>query len=282
MSDAWPFTIHKNERFDKLIPQLCRMEIAEIAKSSNKTQQLILKEPATFLEILKIVFLLYITPNDTHIRFHHDKLITKGQFINLSFVPGVSSKAQEILNALITQEDDMIYEAAFNALIAVYIGSLKPLECIFTNTYIVELGRHTHEFDIFCGVQFPKCIIVETTRGFTKEYDRIEESYSWHFKKAIFRKWMIERLYNVQCQLWYITLQGKFREEAFTDVLLDELEEELEVIEPTNKLLESILTSERDGIQVIDLGIFRNTLSMQDVEKFLNTHLLQKIQTLLT
>ncbi len=279
MKASWPFTVHKNERFHKLIPQLCRTGIAEIISTSENTQQLVLKDTTTFLEVFNIVFLLYITPNDAHITLHHNKLITKGQFINVALTTGVSSKAQKILNALITQEDDVVYEAAFNALIAVYIGSLKPLEVIFPNTYIVELGRHTHEFDIFCGVQFPQCIIVETTRGFTKEYDHIEESYTWHFKKAIFRKWMIEKLYNVQCQLWYITLHGGLKEDAVPDMLLpDELREEQEVIDPTNKLLESMLIHEQDDIQIIDLGEFRDTFSIQEIEGLLHTNLLGKLQ----
>ncbi len=281
MSDTWRFTVHKNERFDKLIPQLCQVGIAELMKSSNTAYQLQLKDTATFLEIFKIVFLLYVTPNEPHIKLKTGKVITQGKFVNIALTEDISPKAQEVLNVLITAEDDPVYEEAFNALIAVYIGSLMPLEFIFPNTYIIELGRHTHELDIFCGVQYPECIIVETTRGFTKEFDNIRESYAWHFKKAIFRKWMLEKLYHVKCQLWYITLQGQFQGETSPDELPDELKEEQDVIESTNKLFDAVLDYERDGIHIIDLGEFHNIFSIQRIESLLHTHLLQKIQELL-
>jgi len=281
MSTSWPFTVHKNERFLKLIPHRCQTNIIEIAEHSNKIKPVVIKEYPIFLEILKTIFLLYITPNDRHIALHQDTLITKGQFINLSFTPAISMPAQTILNALLTQEDDIVYEGAFNALIAVYLGSLHPLEWLFPNTYIVELGRYTHEFDVLCGIKYPQCLIIETTRGFTKEHDNIEESYTWHFKKAIFRKWMLEKLYQVHCQLWYITLQGKFIPDTMPDALPAELEAEQCVIEPTNKLLESVLALEQKYIQVIDLGVFRDTLAFQEIEKLLDVHLLQKMKELL-
>lgn len=281
MSARWPFTVHREDRFLKLIAQLCQAEIVEMVKISANIQQLRLKNLPAFLEIFKIVFLLYVTPNDKHIRFQKNKLITKGQFIDLALTTALSAPAQKILDTLITQEDDAIYEAAFNALLAVYIGSQKPLEFIFPNTYIIELGRHTHEFDIFCGLNPSDCLIIETTRGFAKDYDRIEESYTWHFKKAIFRKWMVEKLYQVKCQLWYITLQGQFEEEDASKTLPEELKEEQEVIESSNKLLETILAYERNKIRIIDLGVFHKTVSLEDIESLLNIHLFEKIQSLL-
>lgn len=281
MSDSWPFTVHRNDRFHKLIPQLCKAGIAEMSKHSDKSLQLRLSNMEIFREIFNIVFLLYVTPNDTHIKFKNGKLVARGQLIDLALTSDISPTTQQILDVLITKEDDPVYEEAFNALIAVYIGSLKPLEFIFPNTFITELGTRTHEIDIFCGFQYPDCIIVETTRGFSKEHDNIEESYAWHFKKAIFRKWMIEKLYNVKCKLWYITLQGKSEKVALHDVLPDELREEKEIIESSNKLLESVLSHEKESIQIIDLGEFRNTLSIQEIGELLNTKLFDKIQQLL-
>jgi hypothetical protein len=277
MSDSWPFTVHKNDRFPKLIDQLCKVGIAEVMKPSDKTTQLKLKDIESFLEIFKIVFLLYATPNDKHIKFKNGTLVIKGQFIELALMNCISSTSQEILDVLITEDDDPVYEEAFNALIAVYIGSLKPLEFIFPNTYIIQLGKHTHEFDIFCGFQYPNCIAIETTRGFSKKDDNTEESYAWHFKKAVFRKWMIEKLYSVKCQLWYITLQGQSQKDALQDTLPDELEEEKKTLQSKNELLKTVLKYEKDNIQIIDLGKFRNTLSIQKIGNLLNTNLFDKL-----
>lgn len=149
MSDTWGFTVHRNERFHRLIPQLSQAGITELLRPSNNTYQLKINDTTSFLEIFKIVFLLYVTPHETHIKMKNGKIISEGKYINIILIEKISPKAQEVLDALITAEDDPVYEEAFNALLAVYIGSIMPLEIIYPNTYIIELGRHTHEFDIF-------------------------------------------------------------------------------------------------------------------------------------
>jgi len=63
-------------------------------------------------------------------------------------------------------------------------------------------------------------------------------------------------------------------------MLPSELMPEQGVIESTNKLLESVLDCEEESIQVIDLGMFRDTLMFQDIERLLDVHLLQKIKLL--
>jgi len=200
----WPFGVHQNDRFLKLVQKLAELKIVELEESGN-SKRLKLLEPNTLLEVFRTVFFLYASPaRKTYgIGFCKttNRLIIKGDCIDFAFINPGTDKAKQILSILITKEDDFIYESAFNALISVYPGTLEYLDMIFPNTYITELGKKTHEFDILLGTHDKKCIVVETTRGFDKETDKIDETYTWHFKKALFRKWMIEKIYNVECRL---------------------------------------------------------------------------------
>lgn len=61
---------------------------------------------------------------------------------------------------LLTQEDDFIYENAFNTILSIYLGKIEYLHLIYPNTYIVGLGRKSHDFDILLVNHGKKCVIV--------------------------------------------------------------------------------------------------------------------------
>ena len=203
-----------------------------------------------------------------------------GRNLNLALTDEVSEKASGILDILITDEADVVYEYSLNALIAVYIGSIKPLDFIYPNTYITELGRDTHEFDIILGTPDKKCAIVETTRGFDKKIDEIDETYTWHFKKALFRKWMLEKLYGIECKLCYITLKNLVRLEADITIQTDEtLSSEIQNIDESgNLLIATVLEYEQDSVKILELEeYFKNALTMQEIDKVLQEQLIEKL-----
>ena len=286
MSLRWPFTVHRDSKFDNLIGQLNQLKIVSLHREEG-AMRLTIEEPTIFLEILRTIFILYATPNENSILFskNQKKLITKtGRYLNLALTDEVSEKARTILNLLITSEADVVYEYSFNALIAVYLGSIKPLDFIYPNTYITELGRDTHEFDVILGSPDKKCAIVETTRGFDKKVDEIDETYTWHFKKALFRKWMLEKLYGVECKLCYITLKNLVRLEADITIQTDEtLSSEIQIIdESCNPLIAKILEHERDRVQILELeDSLKNALTIQEIDNVLQEKLIEKLGDLL-
>jgi len=178
----------------------------------------------------------------------------KGRYSGYT-IERISDEALDILKILITKEDDADYEHAFNALICVCMGSIKPCKCIFPNTYIVQLGRETHEFDVIAYTNEKKCIIIESTRGFDKKVDKIDETYTWHFKKAVFRKWMVEKIYKLECKLIYISLKSFLcqSEGSSKPSLPKELEEEANKLDNSdNNGLISNLLREDDSIHILE------------------------------
>lgn len=282
MTVKWSFTVHRDSKFDKLIGQLNQLKIVSLHREVGAIR-LSIEEPTIFLEILRTIFSLYATPNENSILFSKERkrLITKtGRYLNFALTDEVSEKAWAILALLITDEADVVYEYIFNALIAVYLGSIKPLDFIYPNTYITELGRDTHEFDVILGTPDKKCAIIETTRGFDKKVDEIDETYTWHFKKALFRKWMLEKLYGVECKLCYITLKKLVRLEANITIHTDEtLSSEIPNIDESyNPLIAKVLAQEKDRVQIIELEeYFKNALTIQEIDKLLQEELMDKL-----
>lgn len=282
MSVRWPFTVHRDSKFDNLIGQLNQRNILSLHRERG-AMRLTIEEPTIFLEILRTIFILYATPNENSILFSKERkrLITKtGRYLNFALTDEVSEKARTILALLITSEADVVYEYSFNALIAVYLGSIKPLNFIYPNSYITELGRDTHEFDVILGTPDQKCVIIETTRGFDKKVDEIDETYTWHFKKALFRKWMLENLYGVECKLCYITLKNLVRLEADITIQTDEtLSSEIQNSDDSdNPLIAKILEHEQDRVEILALeDSFKNALTIQEIDKVLQEQLIEKL-----
>jgi len=282
MSESWPFKVHENEAFMKFIEKLKEKEIVNLKSDKNKSKQIIITDQKTLLDIFINIFLLYATYIEQNINFctKNQRLVIRGKNINL-IVSEASDKAKEILKILITNEDESVFEYAFNALIAVYVGSIQPLEFIYPNTYIVELGKSTHEMDIILGTSSKKCIIIETTRGFTKENENENESYIQHFKKSIFIKWMIEKLYDIECKLCYITL--KELKQRSTHKLPEALNEETQDINSNNKLIDKILEHEGENIKIIALGKdVKQDLSINEISNLLKKEFIDEIKNILS
>ncbi len=285
MNNDWHFGVHKNDRFVKLIQKLAELKIVEPEASGN-SKKLKLLEPNTLLEIFRTVFFLYASPArkayDIGFCKTTNRLIIKGDCIDFAFINPSTDKAKQILNILITKEDDFIYESAFNALISIYLGTLEYLDMIFPNTYIPELGKKTHEFDILLVTHDKKCIVVETTRGFDKESDKIDETYTWHFKKALFRKWMIEKIYNVECRLCYLTLK-ELTDSAPKEAVPEELSDDTDDTSETNPLISKLLEIEGNELQIIDLGAaFKNSFNEEELDSLLMNEIVEKLKELFT
>jgi hypothetical protein len=282
MSGEWPFTVHQNANFHTLITKLTNLEVI-VLETQNHACHLSIKDSATLLEVFRNIFFLYASPNEpTRFCKKNQMVITRGEYFDFFPLGETSEKAREILNTMITGEANFYdYENGFNAMIAVYLGRLQPLDFIYPNTYIVELGKKTHEFDILLGTQNKKCVIIETTLGFNKEIDGVDESYTWHFKKALFRKWMVEKLYQVECVLYYITLKAFNRLAGVsTPPIPDTLSENFSNLsESSNLLIEKLLEHEGDAVQILDLGKhFEKALNIKKIDNILQKELIDKVR----
>jgi len=282
MTGEWPFTVHQNSDFHTLITKLTNLDVV-VLETQNHAYRLSIKDSATLLEVFRNIFFLYASPNEpTSFCKKNKMVITRGEYLDFFPLGDTSEKAREILDTMITGEANFgDYENGFNAMIAVYLGSLQALDFIYPNTYIVELGKKTHEFDILLGTQDKKCVIIETTLGFDKEIDGVDESYTWHFKKALFRKWMVEKLYQVECALYYITLKAFDRLAVFsTPPIPDTLSENFSNLPvSSNPLIEKLLEHEGDAVQILDLGKhFEKALKIQKIDNILQKELIDKIK----
>ena len=280
MTGEWPFTVHQNSDFHTLITKLTNLEVV-ILETQNHACRLSIKDSATLLEVLRNIFFLYASPNEpTRFCKKNKMVIMQGEYFDFFPLGDTSEKAREILNSMITGEANFgDYENGFNAIIAIYLGSLQPLDFIYPNTYIVELGKKTHEFDILLGTQDKKCVIIETTLGFDKEIDGVDESYTWHFKKALFRKWMVEKFYQVECVLYYITLKA-FDKLVSTPPIPDSLSENFSNLsDSSNPLIEKLLEHEGDTVQILELGKhFERVLNINRINNILQKGLIDKIK----
>ena len=288
MTNRSKFTLHRQEIFLKTVQELDNYGIIEKQKLNN-AYKISIKRSKVLLEILAIIFVLYVTPrDDIYFDSKTKRLIFRSQFMKMSLTEDISENAANIVETLVVKEDEQTYELLFNSLLAIYLGSLEYLKVIFPNTYITELGRKTHELDICLETQHGKYAIVETTRGFDKEADRLEtETYSWHFKKSIFRKWMIDKLYQTECLLCYITLKNLDSGENRERKLPDELSEETKDLESSegskNLLKEKILAFEKNTIKIVELEDYlQSALTFEEIKKVLQKNLIDKLTKIFT
>jgi len=249
-----PFTVHENTQFVRLIEVLNKISVVSLSKIGSALK-IEFRKIDVFYDVFSIIFLKYATPDIDNILLckESQQIVLKGK--NIGYVlEEISNDTLEVLKILITKEDDADYENAFNSLICVLLGSIKPCKFIFPNTYIIELGRDTHEFDIFACTNEDKYIIVESTRGFDKKLDNIDETYAWHFKKALFRKWMIEKIYNIDCKLIYLSLKANLFRSSSNLSLSEEFNQEANSLNESqdNALISKLLQVEDKNISIID------------------------------
>jgi hypothetical protein len=288
MSTGGPFCIHQENKFDNFIRALQKHGLVNLRSHSDLGHSLDILDPATLLELFKYVFLTYATPNELNlidICQETGMFKVAGKYLNICITPQISDKAKSLYNDLITSEGDKVSDYAFNALVAIYLGSINPLRAIYPNTYIVDLGKKTHEIDILAlssTESGAKCIMIETTRGFDIERDGSNESYSWHFKKALFKKWMIEKIYNIPCSLGYITLKKIIDNHIVQSDLPIELAEEVRANNQT-PLWEKLRQTESDNVIIIDLSNYLcNPLNIDQIGEVLNRELIANLPMLFT
>ncbi|MEQ9486200.1 hypothetical protein [Coleofasciculus sp. F4-SAH-05] len=133
--ERFPFTVHRNTEFDRLIDNLINTGVIDLVKIDS-AYKIEINKIDVFYEIFTIIFLQYSTPDISNILLSKEtqQIILNGN--NIGYIlEDISSEALEILTILITKEDDADYENAFNALICVCLGSIKPCKLIFPNTY---------------------------------------------------------------------------------------------------------------------------------------------------
>jgi len=133
-----------------------------------------------------------------------------------------SNKSKSAMEKLISGDKEIFIshsEEFLNSLIAIYMASYFCFEFLYPNTYIVNLSKKkkTHELDIIgCVINNEnkkRYIMVETTLGYFKKrnkdgnfaYD--EDSHNMHFKKAIFKKWAIEKIFGIEVGLLYLSIR---------------------------------------------------------------------------
>lgn len=300
MSKAKPFIVHKNQRFKNLLKKLISLRVVHLLDvEGGDVKQIEILKPHVLIDVFRFVFFLYANP--THKQHRIDfcrktvRLIVRGDFCDYAFIEPETDDAKQIIEALVTKESDEIYEECFNALIAIHLASFKYTSLVFPNTYITDLGNDTHEIDVIMKTQNGLYIIVETTRGFNKDVDGVDESYSWHFKKAVFRKWLIEKFFDVECKLFYLTLKSFGRSSEKSEVAT-ELANELSQLDSDNnpehldgsdrsltgnKLIDVLL--EKDpNIRLLDLGrSLGQSLDADQLANLLQNQLIDKLQSLL-
>jgi hypothetical protein len=276
------FSIYQNDRFHKLISKLMELDICTFEQHHNGAQKIICKDETALSQIFQIVFLLYATPNEPLIAIDSDKsaVMLKGQFINFSIIDKVSYQAKAVLEILLSKEDDATYEEAFNSLLCIYIGTMTPLKVIYPNTYVRDLGDKSHEIDIYFETINNECFMIETTRGFAKDKEKIDDTYSWHFKKAVFRKWMLEKFYpEINCKLCYLTLHttenlgDQPAQNAPSSFLQEEINDAKNV-----SLTQKIIEQERGNILFLSLGRLTQSLALSELESLLHEELLEKLR----
>jgi hypothetical protein len=276
------FSIHRNDRFRKLTDKLMELGICTFEKHDNGSKKIICKDETTLSQIFQIIFLLYATPNEPFISIDSDKsaVMLKGQFINFSVINKVSDNAKAILEILLSKEDDATYEEAFNSLLCIYIGMMTPLKVIYPNTYVVDLGDKSHEIDIMFQTSDNSYFMIETTRGFAKDKEKIEDTYSWHFKKAVFRKWLLEKFYpEINCKLCYLTLQTteNLTEKPTSNAVPSVLQEEINETQNVN-LSQKIIEQEGGNILFLSLNRLTQSLALDELESLLHEELLEKLR----
>jgi len=273
-----PFTAHKSTQFDKLIEILKKTNVISLTKIDS-AHKIKFEKIDVFHEVFSIIFLKYSTPylNNILLCKANKQIILKGE--NIEYTPErtsndvleflkilmtkvgyafeeISNDALEVLKILITKEDAANYENAFNSLICVLLGSIKPCKFIYPNTYIIELGKDTHEFDVLACTNENKYIVIESTRGFDKKLDNIDETYTWHFKKALFRKWMVEKIYNIDCKLIYLSLKDNLSVSSSKLPIPEGLNQEANSLNESqdNSLISKLLQLENPNISIIDFS----------------------------
>ncbi len=218
--NSHPFTVRDiGNRFERLRELLKKERIISINKCENSGIVLSLNKEKSLIELIFFSILLH---SGFSLNKENKNLEIKGRGIDIHIK---SAETNSILQSLLHHNEEILLSRAeelFNSLIAIYISSHLNgkgfcFKFLYPNAYIKEIksnSNDTHEIDILgCITKNNEniYIMIETTSGyFKKESDRCEcekETHNWHFKKAIFKKWAIEKIFKIKINLIYITIR---------------------------------------------------------------------------
>jgi len=234
-----PFSVHQNDRFIKLCEYFGSKGLISFVDGNQKGRKMRFEKEGEDVVLELMYFSLLAHGGFT---FDSQKLGIKlpGRGIHICINP---DKSKPYIEDLLSNDREMFAnhaEELFNSSIALYLGSLFLFEFLFPNTYIVALGRKTHELDLFGCINHEgerKYLLIETTIGYFKKftdegkevYDR--DSHNWHFKKAIFKKWTLEKIFSVDINLIYVTVRelNSLRDDNLIQTLLSK-EENIKVV----------------------------------------------------
>jgi hypothetical protein len=264
----------------KFVLKLQELNICTLQPHKGGKAMIQIQQPKVLAEIFKVIFILYVTPYESSIQISVDKdsVHYTGNFVKLAIFEQLSPATKAVLEILLIKDDDAVYEYAFNSLLCVYIGSLLPLKIIYPNTYIVDLGDKSHEIDIFFASNDKNAFLIETTRGFAKEKENVLDTHSWHFKKAVFRKWMIEKFYGLDCKLCYLTLRSLESTHLLQKNTIDNTLEDLELpIINKKNIVTEVLQREKGSIKVITMAIERNPIDINKMDDILENMILKPL-----
>ena len=185
--------------------------------------------------------------------------------------------SKDLIQSMVKGEKERLRkkgEEFFNSLVALYLSSFHYFDFIFPNTYITEF-KNTHEIDIFGSVLSEdgkswKYLMVETTTGAFNELNTLQNdfeysnmSHNWHFKKSIFRKWAIEKLYDIEVGLVYVTLKDlDLTHDNFLKAIIKKSNGSIGVVSMEN------LGEDTDGCFISSFSV--ENMLLKELDDFLN------------
>lgn len=228
-SNKDPFAVHQNSTFPKLINLLEKESVIEqILCNTHNSRKINIKNKDVFYELIYFSILIHDYGVE-RIKNHEDcsLLVSGNTNIGIRLKPELSIS---ILRKLVSSNEEVVAsDGLFNSLMAIYLASEFCFKFLYPNTYIVNLGKKTHEIDILGRLFRDETdsegiyLLVETTLGFLKqkrENSFLKGGHNDHFKKAIFKKWAIERIFDIKTGLIYITIIDTLKEDDFTRSIL--------------------------------------------------------------
>lgn len=213
----FPFSVKKRRQFESLWRRLSKQKILSV-EDCERGRKVKIVDRNKFLDLTSAsVFLL------SSISSLKNDMSNLEKFVFLTWNGNVKNDIEFVLK-MIPSEEEALYkrvEELFNSLLALSLAEDFCFHFLYPNAYIEELGGNSHELDIVGGYfkgKIPYCLLVEITSGkylkrFSRDVEFFPESALLHFKKTVFKKWIIERKFEIQTKLAYITLFENFNKE---------------------------------------------------------------------
>ena len=224
-SKKWLFTLHRSEFFTRLCDLLTEYQIMEIIHSNSSAYLVKFKRFDVFIQLLSLAICLRnaalersnmlrsinaskeITSLPGMLYYKRGGLcITLNNNITLQLSSFSLKGSQSLFSKIFApQEGNEAYEDLVNALLGIYIGSIRPWHIVYSNTYIVEWKKDFHEFDVIAiDKKNNFCFVLETCHRL--ESDFTQSSNLSHFKTHLLDVWLLETLYGLNGAFVYLNL----------------------------------------------------------------------------